>query len=1256
MDSFSDSDSRSDKYHVEGIASPSVGNKLPFQHELSIPESLRILTDPRQDISTLSTLILPQLSPDTTERVFPIRSVVSKDSSAPSSAVQTPSLESSEWQISPFSETSWCFPNGGDTSNQPITPTTSDSASPTIRNEDLNGSWRQKDTETFSGTAQHSPNGARLSQANLQRHQQTNNGPKATQESQSQGAHRKVETVYSFGVLIVLRESEGRLAVQTSSKNTGDIIGHTPEELFGLGSFCDILPQDEGVGFLSRTKSIRDKCYNVEQQGPDVLDLTITASNGESRNFWCTLHENKENADYIVCEIEPQRTSTDSFGYHDGPISHAPTQHETGSNESGGSFPESFRVFRELRASKRGFEYSSILNAVSRIIQLTSTAQSIDELFNRVIGILKEITGFDKATVYRFDSDWNGIAVADLTDPQFWGETYEDMHFLGSVFSEDLQTLHQRNKVRLSYNHRDQLPTELTHREPNEESHLDTTFCYLSMGLPVPVELLSRTPVEACISIRINVFGKLWGLVSCTSYSKGARLLPPLQKLCWLISDTLSSNIERLSYTLPFQMVEQGSSPQEDGKRDAFPGVDILSLFGADYAASSIVGETKILGKPYDSQEVLALVEYMRMRKLDTIVWSTDLNKDFLDLSYSPGFKYISGLLFIPLSVDGRDFILFFRTSQWKEITWAGCSKDDSHDKVDAESVQGKSNVLCRPDGWSAVDLGKASVLSLIYKTFTEVWQQKETAMQNTLLMKLLLANCAHEFRTPLNAIINYLEIALDGSLSQETRDNLSRSHSASKSLVYIINDLLDLTNAENGQCLIKDEVFNLSRTIRDATHIFGEEAKQKNVDLHVVEHTDLPLVLGDQRRVRQVIMNLISNAVRHTSDGTVVIESCVPPDMTESDTIGVEVAIHDTGSGMSQEAVEALFCELEEVSNEDYIQNSQCCRTKVDDTTGESKNVLGLGLALVARIVRNMDGRLTLKSEQGTGSCFRIKLRFPLPSDDQNTTVSQESESREEFGKDVHFGAIKGNTQTYAKDDNPQEQPGVCEEDETKTKKPTCENGCSSQYGETPKSRKHDNPNSNINIDLSTESSELIHQSDDKPPHKQDHSRQSILEASESSRLPYPEPDAASKHSSKAVAAASNTETSQKYTSIEIHEEPEPTDKPFNEPTKTGAGATSIPTKLPAKSGLHVLVAEDDPINSTIVRKRLEKLGHTVHLTANGKECASIHRQSAGSFDALLMDIQVSNPVSRQYHNITLTCLDAHRRRHKRYQDDTRV
>ena len=89
---------------------------------------------------------------------------------------------------------------------------------------------------------------------------------------------------------------------------------------------------------------------------------------------------------------------------------------------------------------------------------------------------------------------------------------------------------------------------------------------------------------------------------------------------------------------------------------------------------------------------------------------------------------------------------------------------------------------MSRSREWSETDIETAAVLCLVYGKFIEVWRQKEAAMQSTQLTKLLLANSAHEVRTPLNAIVNYLEIALEGSLDSETRENLARSHSASKS------------------------------------------------------------------------------------------------------------------------------------------------------------------------------------------------------------------------------------------------------------------------------------------------------------------------------------------------------------------------------------------------------------------------------------------------------------------------------------------
>lgn len=152
-----------------------------------------------------------------------------------------------------------------------------------------------------------------------------------------------------------------------------------------------------------------------------------------------------------------------------------------------------------------------------------------------------------------------------------------------------------------------------------------------------------------------------------------------------------------------------------------------------------------------------------------------------------------------------------------------------------------------------------------------QVWRQKEAALHSSQLTRLLLANSAHEVRTPLNAIINYLEIALEGSLDQETRENLSKSHSASKSLIYVINDLLDLTKTEEGQELIKDEVFDLLATIYEARDSFRGDALRKGLEYEVIEHPGIPqFVHGDQRRVRQVVSNIIANAMQNTTSGYV--------------------------------------------------------------------------------------------------------------------------------------------------------------------------------------------------------------------------------------------------------------------------------------------------------------------------------------------------------------------------------------------------
>lgn len=1122
-------------------------DKIILARTLSEPKMMCILSNAKTEISKVtelppSKLKLPQLASETTERVFPIRSVLSFDSN-PSSALQTPSLDKLESPFSPFTDV---FTNGS--INEKIRASNK-RPNYLVRMRKERGSYSgvspslpivptlahpHQVSETCSSDARASPEAPSL-QEQLQ-HTILEGGRILDTSRKTQGMQYSYEDeastmIQPFGALLVIYASGDTFDAQIASSNSADILGYSPEELFGLESISSILPGSQRSIFLSHVRYVSDDDYDVEISGPDIFDLSLMTKTGKTKRLWCTMHTSNTYKNYVICEMEPE--SVNESDTHDA------LNCDKGISDY--NTPEGV----DQRAATLNAE---LLNALPRILQQLGSAQTLQALIQHSMLTLQQLIQFDRLSTFHFDGNCNGVVIADTADPSLDLESYEGLHFEESAFSEEMKRKYLRSPVSFSCRERNEA-AKLVYRVLTDRSGLDLSHCYL----PVSAESTKTDrPIQACIAISIYVFGKLWGLISCQSYDADLQLHPLLQKVCWFMSEAVSSNIERLSYTLPFQSQEKSASPKHSNSEGNMkcPSNDLLCLFGADYAAASILQEIKILGKPFDSQEVLALLEYMRTKELDTVLWSTDILSDFEDLDYSPGFRHLSGLLYIPLSADGHDFIIFFRIDKQHENRQnvANSQQDDLHKPS-------------RPSEWSAAEFGKASILSLLYRTFSEIWQEKEAAMQNNQLMRLLLANSAHEFRTPLNAIINYLEIELDGSLNQETRENLSRSHSASKSLVYIINDLLDLTNAENGQNLIKDEVFSLSETLCEATDIFWEEAKQKHVDLQVVQHAALPPVHGDQRRVRQVITNLISNAIQHTSSGAVTIESCVPSEAWEPDHITVEVAFHDTGSGMSPETVETLFCELEEVSNSGYLRNPHYGK-KSEDSTTETGSVLGLGLALVARIVRNMNGQLSLKSEEGKGSCFKIRLNFPL-SEKEKPDIPGPSKGDPASSETCNVQQPDGvrEDQVPCKTGTSKSDPERAPNEGTQSEGVTCR--CADET--------FTSPSNYWNFDIS-------------------------LKSGESRNL------CRSKH---------ETEPSSK---------PQPqTSTEDKKPRKS-----SDFSEMPQISKLRILVAEDDPINSTIVKKRLEKLDYQVQMTSNGKQCASLYIEWPHSFDAILMDLQV--------------------------------
>ncbi|KAF7588126.1 Light-sensor Protein kinase [Aspergillus hancockii] len=978
--------------------------------------------------------------------------------------------------------------------------------------------------------------------------------------------------VQSYGAMVALREeTEGKFVVRVVSENSEDILGYTPQSLFAMESFCDILDQDQADNLLDHVDFIRDELYDPSADGPEVFLMNITGPAGQSIRVWCAIHIGPANPDLVICEfeLEDDRINPINASNRSSPpvpidtLGVEPTAEQFAGSTVNISQP--LRVLRNARRRRGEAATMEVFSIVSQIQEQMGRAQTMDVLLNTTVGIVKELTGFHRIMIYQFDSEWNGLVVAELVDPRATKDLYKGLHFPASDIPKQARDLFRINRVRLLYD-RDQVTARLVCRTVKDlERPLDMTHAYLRAMSPIHLKYLANMEVRASMSIGISYSSELWGLISCHGYGDaGMRVSFPLRKMCRLIGETLSRNIERLSYASRLQARKLINTVPTDANPSGYiiaSSDDLLKLFDADYGALSIRDETKILGGS-SHQEILALLEYLRMRRIKSVLASHNIKKDCSDLKYPPGFKCISGLLYVPLSADGTDFMVFFRRGRLTEIKWGGNPHEQKakmgHSLQPRQSFQiWKETVLDQSREWTDSDVETAAVLCLVYGKFIKVWRQNEAATQGSQLTKLLLANSAHEVRTPLNAVVNYLEIALEGALDNETRDNLTKSYSASKSLIYVINDLLDLTNTEKGQGLIKDEPFDLEVTFKEATGMFEGEVKRKGISYTVLPHPGLPqTVIGDQRRVRQAMSNLIANAIQYTSEGGVTVEIWRAPNATDDGSAMVQFSVLDTGSGMSQSRLEALFQELEQVSAEsdsrgfgkDEHENDNL-RAVVDQT---EKQVLGLGLATVSRVVRNMDGQLSVRSEEGKGSRFQITLNFRLLAD----ATSGKEEPRTPICAVKPTAVLQSKEEFVLVDNRSQRGEGSF-----------CGSSIKSDTGKA---------------------------ADEPPP----------------------------QHLSAQVESAKHTETSE----LPFENDPAPVEAPEAEsaPALTKEPPRPKPDPSPSVDRFRVLVAEDDPINSKIIQKRLGKLGYSVRLTGNGEECAATYREDPAQFDVVLMDIQM--------------------------------
>jgi light-regulated signal transduction histidine kinase (bacteriophytochrome) len=1077
--------------------------------------------------------------------------------------------------------------------------------------------------------------------------------------------------VQSFGLLIAFREENEKLVVRVVSENSAKIIGYSPQQLFKLDNFLDIFTEEQQDNLLDHIDFIRDEdASDVAANGPEVFMISVRPPQHRTRKLWCAIHLSQTDKGLVICEFEmdddqvnPLVPAGETPEPPEDTLGSNPTAEELAESTVNASKP--LRVLRSARKKRGEAAAMEVFNIMSQVQEQMASAPNLEKFLKVLIGVVKELSGFHRVMIYQFDQAWNGRVVAELVDPRATKDLYKGLNFPASDIPKQARDLYRLNKVRLLYD-RDQETSRLVCRTVDDlETPLDMTYAYLRAMSPIHLKYLGNMAVRASMSISINAFDELWGLIACHSYgSKGMRVSFPIRKMCRLVGDNASRNIERLSYASRLQarkLINTASSATNPSGYIVASSDDLLKLFNADVGALSIRDETKIMGNPKDHlQEILAVVEFLRMRALGSVVACADINTEFPDFRYAPGLKNLAGFLYVPLSNAGNDFIVFFRRGVLQEVKWAG----NPYEKFIKEGTEGyleprksfkmwSETIVGRCRDWTEEEAETAAVLCLVYGKFIEVWRQKEAALQSSQLTKLLLANSAHEVRTPLNHIINYLEIALEGSLDHETRENLARSHSASKSLVYVINDLLDLTKAESSNKLVKEEPFDLLATLREAIDPYNGEAKRKHLDYTINLSEDLPQrVVGDPRRLRQVVSNLIANAVQHTTIGGITVEAS---NITGQDCehFEIEIVVDDTGSGMAPEKVDALFRELEEVSYELDVADSKLLAQDPFTDTDTLHNTLGLGLAVVARSIRTMNGQLRLKTEEGKGSRFVIQLVFGIAAE---AIEAKRLESASSSSAPFASPAKTGSGSSHLRGEVTLVDRSVTSRPESQRtgmiRRTSADSITSLKSQRSGKSQNSLQSNASQRSDadrLIDAIQEPLHLIED-PSHPRPQSRSKKSPQSSRGFVSYaPETDLIAEVPQRARSIGSSreirsalaktpgevkvTDSGVPLKAVRVPEESiGKSDKGkgitrvmFDEPERITESPQPQSGRTSAEGPFHILVAEDDPINSKIMKKRLEKLGHTVYMTVNGEECSSAHGDNASSFDAVLMDLQVS-------------------------------